>query len=137
MCAQQAPKTLQEGDIREAVIRYQIKMWDLKAKVYFIAVNGKDPTEEFLRRFVDIELPVRKKSASKQKKDVVGWVVEKKTGKTGVIFDQNAIQWQSNTKVVVDGGYLCGGLCAAAGHYEVEYVEGRWTVKGFTATLMS
>jgi hypothetical protein len=130
-------KTIQEENIREAIVRYQIATWDLNAKVYFISINGKDPSHEFLSRFKDVRYSVMGKSASKRMKDVIGWVVEKKTKKLGVIFDQESIRWLNDAKVDVAGGYLCGGLCMAGGMYHLELRNDQWTVTSFNISIQS
>jgi hypothetical protein len=127
----------QEEDLREAIVRYQIANWDLNAKVYFISIKDKDPAKQFLERFADVKYPVKGKSASKQDKSPMNWVVEKKTKKIGVVFDQGLLRWSSDTQVSAEGGYYCGSLCSAGGTYHVERREGRWLVTGFEVTFMS
>ncbi len=83
-----------EDDIYEAVVRYQIKTWDLVAHSYCVTVRDKNPNATFLKRFDP--LPVKKGSACRKKKDRIGGlvlmgVVDKKTGKRSVIFDVGEI----------------------------------------------
>jgi hypothetical protein len=119
--------------IREAVARYQIAKWDLKAEIYFLSVDGKDPSETLLKSLADINPPVKKKSLSKKTKDAVGEIVEAKTEKVGVIFDQEAIRKNGEGKASVSGGYYCGKLCSTSGVYHLELRGGHWTVTGFEA----
>jgi len=133
----QDAKSAQEEEIREAIVRYQIANWDLNAKIYFISIGDKDPVKQFLERFADLKYPVKGKSASELDKGVMRWVVEKKTKKMGVIFDQGLLQWTNDTKVNVDGGYHCGSLCSASGTYHVERRDSRWVVTGFDVTFRS
>jgi len=105
----------------------------VKAEVYFLAIDGKDPSEALLKRLADVSPPVKRKSLSKKTKDAFGTIVEAKTEKIGVLFEQGAIRRLSETRVDVAGGYFCGGLCSASGTYHLELRDGRWVVAGFDA----
>jgi len=133
----QSDRAALEDDLREAVVRYQIAKWVLNAKVYFVQINGKDPSITFLQRFQDIAWPVKRKSQSRQEKNVVGWVVDKKTKQIGVVFDTETIHWISEGRVDVEGGYFCGALCAASGTYHVEMKGSHWVVTGYDVSLVS
>jgi hypothetical protein len=117
--------------IREAVARYQIAKWDLKAEIYFLSVDGKDPSDALLKSMADINPPVKKKSLSKKTKDAVGEIVEAKTEKVGVIFGQEAIHKSGEGNASVSGGYYCGKLCSTSGVYHLELRGGHWVVTGF------
>ncbi len=119
-------------------MRYQIANWDLRADVYFVEIQSKDPTKEFLLRFADIPRPVEKKSASRIKKDIVGNHVEQKhTKKQGVVFDQESIVRISDFRVDVRGGYYCASLCMAGGVYHLERRKDHWVVTDFRAEIMA
>jgi hypothetical protein len=126
-----------DDQIRETVARYQVAKSDLKAEVYFLAVDGKDPSEALLKRLADLNPPVKRKSLSKKTKDAFGTIVEARTEKIGVLFEQGVIRRVSETKADVAGGYLCGGLCSASGTYHLELREGRWMVTSFEAEAKS
>jgi hypothetical protein len=138
-----------EEDIREAVLWYQMLGWGsdgdkiernvandndkaiakrLNASVYFVSVNGKDPTDEFLRRLQDIPRKIKKASEGKQTKSFPGWVVDKKNKKPGIVFSANEIRWTNENEVEVEGGYHCGGLCAAGDVFTVGRNQGKWRV---------
>jgi hypothetical protein len=142
-------RTGAEEDIREVVLRYQILSWGgdadkveknaatandkaiagrLNPRVYFISVNGKDPTDEFLKRLQDIPRNLKKASQAKQTKRFPGWVVDKKTKAPGIVFSANEIRWRSDDEVEVEGGYHCGGLCAAGDVFAVGFADGKWKV---------
>jgi hypothetical protein len=120
-----------EDQIREAIVRYQIAKENLKAEVYFLSVEGKDPGDSLLKRLADLNPPVKRKSFCKKTKDAVSTIVEVKTEKIGVLFEQGAIRRVSETKADVPGGYLCGSLCSANGVYHLTARDGRWVVTGF------
>jgi len=134
----QQSRTEEEGEIREAIVRYQIDDWDMRADVYFVEVQSKDPSAAFLRRFEDLPKPVKKKSAGKEKKDIAGFHVEdRRTKKRGVIFDQGAISRPNDSVADVEGGYRCATLCMASGIYHLERQEGKWKVTRFTIQIQS
>jgi hypothetical protein len=134
--AQDSGRTIAELSIREAVIRFQIKSWDLAANSYCVSLNNKDPDGEFLRRFYP--LPVKGASACRKRTGPGAQMsVADKTGKRSVIFDIGSIRWLGETDADVDGGYLCGSLCMAAGTYHVVREEGRWVVTAFDKQAIS
>ncbi len=133
----QAARKDAELEIREAIIRFQIKTWELTADSYCVSINGKDPHEEFLKRFQP--LPV--KGASGCRKKTIGKVqisvLDKRTGKLAVIFDLGSIRWLSDGKVEVEGGYVCGSLCMAEGTYHVVQESRGWVVTKFDQAVIS
>jgi hypothetical protein len=148
--ADETSRATQEDAIREAVIRYQMDGWGssgdkveqdakdprdkyiakrLNSRVYFVSVNGKDPSDEFLKRFQGVPRTVKRMSDAKQtKKPDGGWVIDKKTKQPGIIFSANVIRWLNDSEVEVDGGYHCGGLCASGEVFTVTLENGKWKV---------
>ena len=124
-------------DIYEAVLRYQIKNWELAADSYCIEVNGKDANATLLSRLSP--LPVKRASACRKKtvQKVMMQVVSRKSGKMSVIFDMEEIHWRTNSEAEVGGGYLCGGLCMAGGTYHVSWDGTRWTVTEYDIHVQS
>ena len=132
-------KTAAEEDIREAVIRTQIHEWDkiiespevktgkANQEIFFISINHKDPTDEFVRRFKDIPRIVKKLSSSK----IVGRslaVVDRATGQPGRILSADRIHWLSNESVTVEGGYHCGGVCGGQITFTLQKQNNKWVV---------
>ena len=122
---QQAPSAT---DLYEVVLRYQIKSWELAADSYCVEVNGKDASKELLNRLMS--LPVKPASACRKKTThrVMMRVVDKKSGKMSVIFDMGQIRWPRSSEADVDGGYVCGSGCMAAGTYHLKWDGSRWTI---------
>ena len=116
-----------EDAIRESVIRYQMK--DFKSDIFFVDINGKDPSDDFMKRLSDMPGIVKKASASAFNKENM-LVVDKETGKQGTIFKAGSIRWLSPDAVTVDGGYYCGGLCAAGIVFRLRRKHGKWVVTG-------
>jgi hypothetical protein len=129
----------QEDEIREAIIRYQIANWELFAEAYFIEIQSKDPSKDFLAKFADMSKPVKEKSASRiRKKDAGDFHVEdRRTRKRGVIFNQESINWKSDSEVEVEGGYSCASLCAAGGIFYLSRQNGKWSVMKYGITIQS
>jgi hypothetical protein len=147
---QTTERTIQEIQIREAVIRFQMEEWvrnmneyearakeqweketarGLNYKVYFISINGKDPSDEFVKRFSDIPRLVKKRSNAQMRMSGSEGVLDRETHQTGIIFDASPIRWLNNDSAEVDGGYYCGGRCARASTFTVHWEAGKWTVK--------
>jgi hypothetical protein len=79
-----------------------------------------------MRRFAGFKPPVRK--ASECSTDAYKGVVEKTTGKHGLVFRVKSIKWISQTAAEVAGGYYEDGLSASGDSYTVTRTKGRWRV---------
>ena len=88
-------KLVDEQSIYAAVIRYQMENWvkgeeksaaeakthsersvaeGLNFKIFFVSLNGKDPSDEFINRFRDIPRSIRKVSSTEHSKsDLRPW----------------------------------------------------------------
>ena len=137
-------------DIREAVIRKQMEDWirngdkdeadakdkDEKAiakmlnfKFFFVSVNERDPTDEFVGRFKGIPRVIKKLSACEISKAQRMPVIDKSSHERGIIFSADRIHWLSKDSAEVEGGYHCDGLCGAGIKFHVTRENGRWVVK--------
>lgn len=148
---EEAPdRTAAEDDIREAVLKKEMKEWTesgdkneaeakdssdksiaahLNFKIFFVSISSRDPTDEFLRRFSDIPRTIKKKSDSEINKKSRLAVVDRKTRRFGIIFYTDKLYWLSDSRVEMEGGYHCDGLCAANVTYVVNRENGKWIVK--------
>ncbi len=135
--AQESQKKSASADVYEAVVRYQIKSWDLAASSYCISVDGKDATKNFLKRFVPLPVQPASGCSKKTTHKVLTQVVDKKTGQLSVIFDVGANRWLTKDEAEVEGGYLCGKLCMAGGKYHVFRDGMHWVVTRFDISLQS
>ena len=135
--AQNPPKEAESADVFEAVVRYQIKSWELAANSYCVSIEGRDATEDFLRRLTP--LPVKAASGCRKQttEKMLVSVVDKKAGKRSVIFDVEALRWIRQNEAEVEGGYFCGSLCMSSGRYHVVRDGARWRVTGYHAKLQS
>jgi len=148
-----ASRPAQEEDIREAVIRYQIGRWsrkdpknknvDADAKqngadrsnltVCFISINGRDPSDEFLKRFPDVPMAVKKFSRAKEH----FLISDRKTHEEGIILAISEIRWQSDSLVQVDGRFRTCSSCSWSQTYTVRLENGKWIVTSSKLTGMS
>ena len=99
---------------------------EMNFKVFFVSINGKDPTDAFTNRLQDLPRTVRKASLSGADKQRD--VVDKATGQRGIIFYANKIRWLNKESVELDGGYVCGGLCGIHATFKLHRNKGRWSV---------
>lgn len=130
--ASESPRAAQEDNIREAVIRYQIKKLELVVAYHFIAINGKNPPEAFILRFRDLDPPVRPISESLSVKKPMRAIMSRKDQKQGVIFRVGDIKWISDAKVDVESSLECGDSCdETSGLYHVTSQDGKWVVESF------
>lgn len=130
----------QREDIREAVFRHQFRhnssIQGSKAAVYCLSVeNGADPSDDLVKRFEGYEPAVRKVSDCST--DPFKGVVEKSTGKRGIVFRVKSIKWISSTKAEVSGGYFEYGLSASGNTYFVKKSKAGWRVAKDTMNWLS
>lgn len=130
-----------ENDIREAAYRYAFNhlyhnqsTW----KASFIGIcygcsSFDQPsipalmTPFLLDRFRGCKPPVKPESECCYS-DRKHQIVDKKTGKTGVIFYTGAIKWVSWNTVKVEVGYYEGTLSSSGNIYTIKRKNGRWVV---------
>jgi len=96
--AQPPQKQSESADVYEAVVRYQIRAWDLAADSYCISIDGRNATEDFLKRFDPLPVEGASKCGKREKPKGIVRVFDKKTGKRSVIFDAETIRWITKTK---------------------------------------
>lgn len=144
-------KRAAEENIRETVIRKQIEDWyrngdkseaaargttgeaitkELNFKAFFVSINGKDPSDDFIKRLRNIPRTIKKVSRSRAGKRWRTAVLDRATGRRGIVFSANDIRWLSKDQVEVKGGYYCDSMCAAAKVFDVHLENGRWVVEG-------
>jgi len=122
----------QEDDIREAIFRYQFEhnasSQQKDAHDYFLSIgeHESDPSDEFMKRFAGHRPPVRKASACRI--TALGSVINKRTGKSGLLFRVGNITWLSEAAATAYGGYSEGNTSASANTYTVTKENGRWKV---------
>ena len=87
-----------------------------------------DPSEALLRRFAGHQPPVKKLSSCQMDLRNLSGVTDLETGGRAVIFRVSPLVWESDTEVVVDGGYHASGLSGSGKTYRVRFQGGTWVV---------
>ncbi|UCC68327.1 MAG: hypothetical protein JSV79_14700 [Armatimonadota bacterium] len=128
----------QEDDIYEAVVRvgfeyYQHTFFSRESRkrrfdqcTLFLFVKDKDPSDEFMRRFGDVGVDLRKGSEGKKLK--LGPVTPDSLGQVGKM-GVGDVAWTSDTSVVVEWGYYAHQRAAGGARFIVVRDKGRWVVK--------
>jgi hypothetical protein len=135
-----AVRISEEADIREAVFRYEFihnsSIQGRGAAVYCLSVEGNsDPPDVFMKRFAGFKPPVRK--ISECSTDPYKGVIDKRTGKHGLIFRVRSIKWISDIEVEVLGGYFEDGLSASGNTYTVRKKQKKWKVSNAVMSWLS
>jgi hypothetical protein len=115
----------QIDDIREALFRHQF----VGGGIRFLSLGekGKDPSNQFMKRFADSRFPVRKVSSCKSAPHT-GVPTDKKTGATGTIYSISTIKWISDTEVETHGGCYMSKLGSDWNSYTLKKENGSWKV---------
>jgi hypothetical protein len=127
-------KAAEELNIREATFRYQFSNnhsgLKQSASHYYLAIRigntDSDPDDTFMARFVGNIPSVRK--VSECKTSLSKGVIDRRTGKRGLIFNTEEITWVSDSEVKVSGGYLEASLSSSSNTYHLKKVDGKWKV---------
>jgi hypothetical protein len=93
-----------------------------------VSINGKDPSDDLVKRLQDIPRRIKKVSASEISKQWRMAVLDKGTGERGIIFRADAIRWVSEDAVEVEGGYHCDGLCGLGVIFTLRRQGGKWVI---------
>jgi hypothetical protein len=138
----------QEDDIREIVLRTQMVDWasrggksardakdanerktaqDLNFRAFYVSVDKKDPSSEFLKRFTDIPRNIKKVSESTNDGSLS--VIDRKTREFGTIFYVGKINWIGLDTVDIEGGFRCGGRCGVGINYHLKLEKGHWAIQ--------
>jgi len=121
----------------EAVVRYQIKSWELSANSYCVSIDGRDAPKDFLRRFEPLPVKGASRCSKRTTAKTLFSVVDKQTGKRSVIFDVETIHWITENEAEVEGGYVCATSCSAAGRYHVVHDGNQWQVTAYNISFQS
>ena len=125
-------------DVREAVFRWQFE--NNKAGVppgagfYCLSLNGRDPTNVFMRRFKGYRIPLKKISECNTSG---GGVSDAKTGKYGGVVFKVEDGMMSSDEALFTGGYFFDGIGASGNQYTVKKINGKWKVVEDRVTWIS
>jgi hypothetical protein len=131
---QKAFSPQEADDIREAVFRYHMAKLPAQFRfitrikfpeVYFLSVNNANPSPTFLARFRNNKPPVKACSAVKPRRFEV---VDKITGKEGILISADAIRWIAANQAKVETGWHKDGRGGTFGTCLVEKQKSGWAV---------
>ena len=138
VAAEQA-QSKDEDNVREVAFKsviYETAAAREGYSVYFLSVGltwtddnhftEKDPSDELMRRFVGRNPPVRKVSDSRKADG--GRVVDKSTGKPGVIFTVDDLKWISDNQAETRCAVYKAGLNGVVYKYTLSRTNNQWKV---------
>jgi hypothetical protein len=116
-----------DPDIAEAVLRYQFQTAGAgtNIQVYYIAVAGKDPDDEFMKRFKDYRAPVKRGSECKTKAPSM---IDKKNTKLGWVFGIYSVVFVSDDHAEAKGGDWGGDCLSSQSTFYLKRDKGKWIV---------
>jgi len=122
----------EEDQIREAVFWYQFEFnvsgLGKAANAYFLSVeDNEDPGPQLLEQFSGHRLPVKPVSASTLESGTAQ-VLDRESGRPGLIFRITEIRWLNDDEAEVDGGYQEASESATGNTYRVVKADDRWEV---------
>ncbi len=128
-----------EDNLREVAFKsliYQTAAAREGYNVYFLSVGlswtadnhftERDPSDELMQRFVGRNPPVRKVSDSRKADG--GRVVDKSTGKPGVIFTVDDLKWISDNEAETRCVVYKAGLNGVVYRYTLSRTNNQWKV---------
>jgi len=94
---------------------------------FCVSIDGKNPSELFLRRFENHEPRVVRGSACHPL--IVGPVTEDRTGRHALIFRISKVYWVDHSQAELEWEADCGLKCGEGGTYRVGWKRGRWVAE--------
>jgi hypothetical protein len=135
------PTSLHEprcDNVRVAIIRFEINEWLVdewksdppsetheQMETFFISVNDRDPTKEFMKCLAD--LPGRIRGASEEGARNYH-VADSQTGKYATEFWVERVRLKSSNIAEVEAGHYCGTMCSARICFRLRRDSGQWRV---------
>jgi hypothetical protein len=114
--------------IREAVLLDHLTLRDTNRLVFisFQHSDGSriDPSDTAISRIRAAGIPARKASESTTGEHTI--VIDKASGKPGVIYYAGVVRWLSNSKVEVITGSTCASLGGGFTVFIMKKEDGRW-----------
>ena len=130
--AGQSPEQKEEFDssIVESVFRYQIKQCgdNTSLKVFLLSVRGNDPSDEFMKRFDDDSVKVKKRSAL-AKSEATNEFIDSESGKSAALLSIDKLRLFEEGKAEVEGSCGYADWAARGYRYSVVREANRWMVK--------
>jgi len=125
-----------QDDIRETIFRYQFAQFQrTNERVYFLAIAGQDPPDDFMQRFADSKSFVKRGSEARQ----AAKTIVSSAGEQGIICDVGAIKWLNDKSAEIIGSYQVGKQSAAHFTFTLKWEKGKWKIAGkkFSGTSLN
>lgn len=130
-----AQKEQFDPEILESVFRYQIKQCaeNTSLAVFLLSVHGKDPSDEFMKRFDGESVTIKKRSVL-AKSEKTNEFIDKESGKSAALLSFDKLKLLEEGTAQVEGS--CGYADWAARGYKYSLVreKDRWVVKHADST---
>jgi len=119
-----------DSSIVESVFRYQIKQCaeDTSLKVFLLSVRGKDPSDEFMKRFADDSVKVKRRS-SLAKSEATNEFIDKESGTFAAVLSIDKLRVLEDGKAEVEGSCGYADWAARGYRYSVVREKNGWMVK--------
>ena len=92
---------------------------------FFISVNKKDPSEDFMKCLSDLPRKIRKASEEGSRNY---YVADRQTGNYSVEFWVGTVHMKGSNLAEVEAGHWCGADCYARIQFTVHRIRGQWRV---------
>ena len=131
ICAQDSEQKEEfDSGIVESVFRYQITKCaeNTSLTVFLLSLRGKDPSDEFMKRFADDSVSVKRRSVL-AKSEPSNQFIDKESGKFVALLSIDKLKAIDESRAEVEGS--CGYADWAAQGYRYSLVreKNRWIVK--------
>jgi hypothetical protein len=124
-----------DSGIVESVFRYQITKCaeNTSLTVFLLSLHGKDPSDEFMKRFADDSVSVKRRSVL-AKSEPTNEFIDKESGKFVALLSIDKLKFIDDGRAEVEGS--CGYADWAARGYRYSLVreKNRWIVKRADST---
>jgi len=119
-----------DSSIVESVFRYQIRQCgdNTSLKVFLLSVRGNDPSDEFMKRFTDDSLSVKRRSAL-AKSEATSEFIDNESGKFAALLSIDKLRVLEEGKAEVEGSCGYADWAARGYKYSVVREKNRWMVK--------
>jgi hypothetical protein len=133
-------RNLQESSIYESLVRDDIGSNRWSNRVFFLSVDGSDPSDELMIRLRASGLAINRASEAhydRTKSGLTGRWIDQRSGRSAVQIDVGSIRWLFGDRVEVKSGLSCGPLCGGGGIYQLVKTQSRWAVAACRNRWMS
>jgi hypothetical protein len=119
-----------DSEIAESVFRYQITQCaeNMSVTVFLLSVRGADPSDEFMKRFADESVSVKKRSALATSERTHEFI-DKESGKFVALLSLDKLKFLEENRAQVEGGCGYADFAARGYRYDLVREKNRWIVK--------